>query len=47
MMKSILTKLLTLLSGCAMLSAITTVNSACYLWLYEEKAPEEAYKLIK
>lgn len=47
MMKNVLTKLLTMLSGVAILSAITTVNSACFLWVYEEKAPKEAYKLVK
>lgn len=47
MWKNIAAKLLTVLSSCAIVSAITTVNSACFLWLYEPKAPDEAYKLIK
>ena len=47
MVKKIVTKLLMLVSNIAIISAVTSVNSTCFLWTYEEKAPEEAYKLVR
>ncbi len=47
-MKSLfMTKLLSILSGLAMFAAISNVNSACNIVIYEPKMPEEAARLIK
>ena len=47
MIKSIIMKLLTAVSGVALLSAVNTVNSACILIIGEPDVPEKAYKLVK
>lgn len=40
-------KFLSVVSAIGMLFASSTVNSACSLVIYEEKAPEKAMKLVK
>lgn len=47
MVKATITKLLTAISGIALFSAITSVNSACFLTIGEPEIPEAAYKLVK
>lgn len=46
-MRKIFMKILTAISGIAMFSAITTVNSACILTIGEPDVPEKAYRLVK
>lgn len=47
MFKSMMMKLLSAVSGIAMLSAVSSVNSACFLIIGEPDVPEKAYKLVK
>ncbi len=46
-MKKVMHAVMTLLSSAVMLFTMSTVNSACSFWIYEEPMPDKAKKLIK